>query len=158
MSIGSYFMARAAKLPKARFRVTRNRGLRVPMRDGIDLETDLFVPRNGVRSPTIMIRVPYGLRGFDTVGEIYAERGYNAVIQACRGTAKSGGEFEPLTRERDDGLDTLSWIKSQPWFKMRFKPWTNFWTKGKKKLRFRGTREAWKKLQPNWGPRPKTFL
>jgi putative CocE/NonD family hydrolase len=116
MSIGSYFVARAAKLPKARFRVTRTRGLRVPMRDGINLITDVFIPRNGVRSPTILIRVPYGLRAFDTVGEIYAERGYNAVIQACRGTDKSEGEFEPLARERDDGLDTLSWIKSQPWF------------------------------------------
>jgi putative CocE/NonD family hydrolase len=116
MSIGSYFLARAARLPKARFRVTRTRNIRVKMRDGVTLETELFVPRNGVRSPTILMRVPYGLRGFSTVAEIYAERGYNAVIQACRGTAGSGGDFDPLSNERNDGLDTLGWIKAQPWF------------------------------------------
>jgi putative CocE/NonD family hydrolase len=62
------------------------------------------------------MRVPYGLPAFATVGEIYAERGFNAVIQACRGTGKSDGEFEPLVQEREDGLATLDWIKAQPWF------------------------------------------
>jgi hypothetical protein len=116
MSIGSYFLARAAQLPKARFRVTRTLDIRIPMRDGLTLETELFVPRNGVLSPTILMRVPYGLRGFSTVAEIYAERGYNAVIQACRGTASSEGDFDPLNHEREDGLATLDWIKAQPWF------------------------------------------
>jgi putative CocE/NonD family hydrolase len=116
MSIGSYFLARAARLPKPRFRVTRTRNIRVKMGDGIELATELYVPRNGVRSPTILMRVPYGLRGFTVVAEIYAERGYNAVIQACRGTGGSGGEFDPLSHERDDGLATLEWIKAQPWF------------------------------------------
>ena len=91
MSIGSYFLARAARLPKARFRVTRTRNIRVKMRDGVELATEIYLPRNGVRSPTILMRVPYGLRGFTVVAEIYAERGYNAVIQACRGTGGSGG-------------------------------------------------------------------
>ncbi|MEO6015301.1 MAG: CocE/NonD family hydrolase [Devosia sp.] len=116
MSLGSYFLARAAKLSRARFRVTRTRALSVKMRDGVALETETFIPKNGVRSPTILMRVPYGLRGFSTVAEIYAERGYNAVVQACRGTGKSDGEFDPLSRERDDGLDTLQWLKAQPWF------------------------------------------
>lgn len=116
MSIGSYFLARAARLPKGRFRVTRTKSIRVKMRDGVALETELFVPRNGVRSPTIFMRVPYGLKGFSTVGEVYAERGFNAVVQACRGTGGSEGEFDPLSNERNDGLDTLDWIKAQPWF------------------------------------------
>lgn len=116
MSIGSYFLARAARLPKARFRVTRTRHIRVKMRDGVALETELFLPRNGVRSPTILIRVPYGLKGFSTVAEIYAERGFNAVIQACRGTDASEGDFDPLSNERNDGLDTLEWIEAQPWY------------------------------------------
>jgi putative CocE/NonD family hydrolase len=116
MSIGSYFLARAARLPRARFRTTRTRNIRVKMSDGATLETELFVPRNGVRSPTILMRVPYGLTGFSTVAELYAERGYNAVVQACRGTGGSDGEFDPLSHERDDGLATLGWIKAQPWF------------------------------------------
>ena len=116
MSIGSYFLGRAARLPKARFGVTRTRSIRVKMRDGVELATEIYLPKNGVRSPTILMRVPYGLRGFTLVAEIYAERGYNAVIQACRGTGGSGGEFDPLSHERDDGLATLDWIKTQPWF------------------------------------------
>jgi len=116
MSIGSYFLGRAARLPKARFGVTRTRSIRVKMRDGVELATEIYLPKNGVRSPTILMRVPYGLRGFTVVAEIYAERGYNAVIQACRGTGGSGGEFDPLSHERDDGLATLDWIKTQPWF------------------------------------------
>jgi putative CocE/NonD family hydrolase len=116
MSIGSYFLARAARLPKARFRVTRTKSIRVKMRDRVELATEIYLPKNGVRSPTILMRVPYGLRGFTVVAEIYAERGYNAVIQACRGTGGSGGEFDPLSHERDDGLATLDWIKTQPWF------------------------------------------
>ena len=73
MSIGSYFLARAARLPKARFRVSRTRNIRVKMRDGVELETELYVPRNGVRSPTILMRVPYGIQGFSVVAELYAE-------------------------------------------------------------------------------------
>src|SRR5689334_1664084 len=116
MSIGSYFLARAARLPRARFRIARTKNIRVKMRDGVELAAEVYRPRNGVRSPTLLMRVPYGLRGFTVVAEIYAERGYNAVVQACRGTGGSGGEFDPLSHERDDGLATLEWIKSQPWF------------------------------------------
>ena len=116
MSLGTYFLARAAKLPKRRFRITRTRDLKIKMRDGVGLESELFVPRAGGRFPTLLIRIPYGLRGFSTAAEAYAERGYNVLIQACRGTSKSEGEFDPLSHERDDGLDTLAWIKAQPWF------------------------------------------
>lgn len=116
MSIGSYILAKAAGLPRARFRTKRLANVRVPMRDGVTLETEIYLPRNGVASPTILMRVPYGLKGFNKVSEIYAERGFNAVIQACRGTAGSEGEFDPLSNERNDGLDTLEWIKQQPWY------------------------------------------
>jgi predicted acyl esterase len=116
MSFGSFFLARAAKLPRRRFRAARTRGLMIRTRDGIDLETDLYAPRAGGAFPTMLIRVPYGLRAFGAAAEAYAERGYIVVIQACRGTSKSGGTFDPLSKERDDGLDTLAWIKQQPWF------------------------------------------
>lgn len=116
MSLGTLLLARAAKIERGRFRVRKTRGIRVTMADGISLDTELYEPRNGVASPTLLIRVPYGLVGFSTVAELYAERGYNTVIQACRGTGKSGGEFDPLGHEREDGLATLDWIKQQPWF------------------------------------------
>lgn len=116
MSLGSYFLAQRVRLPKARFRTTRLRDLSVTAPDGVALRTEVYLPRNGVRAPTILIRVPYGLAGFGTVAELYAERGFNAVIQACRGTGGSGGDFDPLSHEREDGLATLEWVKAQPWF------------------------------------------
>jgi putative CocE/NonD family hydrolase len=116
VSLGTYFLARGAKLPKRLSRANRDRTLRLAMRDGVKLQTELYTPRLPGKHPTLLIRAPYGLRGFSTAAEAYAERGYNVVIQACRGTGKSEGEFDPLSRERDDGLDTLAWIMQQPWY------------------------------------------
>jgi putative CocE/NonD family hydrolase len=116
MSIGSYFLSRAARLPRRLCAARRTRNIRIPMRDGIHLETELYVPRIEGKYPTLLVRVPYGLTAFSTAGEAYAERGYNVVMQACRGTAHSEGVFDPLSNERNDGLDTLNWIKSQPWY------------------------------------------
>lgn len=116
MSLATFFLARAAKLPRRRNRIRHQRHVRIPMRDEIHLEADVFNPRAAGLHPTILIRVPYGLKAFSVVGALYAERGYNVVVQACRGTDRSEGELDPLIHERDDGLDTVSWIKAQPWF------------------------------------------
>lgn len=116
MSLASLLLARAAKLPRRPGRAKATRGLRVRMRDGVMLETIVFEPRLAGRYPTLLTRLPYGTRAFQAAGEVYAERGYNVVVQACRGTSASEGQFDPLTHEREDGLDTLAWIKTQPWF------------------------------------------
>ena len=97
MSIGSRFLADLYKLPRRQSGVTRQRGLMLPMRDGVELETDHFAPKLKGTHPTILMRLPYGLNGFATVAEVYAERGFHVVLQSCRGTSKSGGEFDPLT-------------------------------------------------------------
>ena len=116
MSLGSYFIARAAKLPRRLSKATRHRNIRIAMRDGVHLSTDVCLSRLPDKQPTILIRVPYGLGAFGAAAEALAERGFNTVIQACRGTDKSEGEFEPLAFERNDGLDTIAWIKQQPWY------------------------------------------
>jgi uncharacterized protein len=38
------------------------------------------------------------------------------LIQSTRGTFGSGGTFDPMRTEREDGLDTLEWLAKQPWF------------------------------------------
>ena len=40
--------------------------------------------------------------------------GYACVLQDVRGQMDSGGEWEPIIHERDDGLDTLAWLVKQP--------------------------------------------
>lgn len=116
MSFASRFLADRFGLPKRKNRIRVTKGIMVTMADGVRLATMLFEPKLPGKHPTILMREPYGLSGFATVGEIYAERGYNVVLQACRGTDKSDGEFDPFGHERDDGLATLDWIKTQPWY------------------------------------------
>ena len=116
MSLVSRFVAEMYGLPRRRCGVRRSRGILIPMPDGITLATELFEPKLRGWHPTLLIREPYGLSSFAAIGEIYAERGFNVVLQACRGTDKSGGTFDPLRHEREDGLATLAWIKAQPWY------------------------------------------
>ena len=57
------------------------------------------------------------------LGRLYAERGYQTVIQSCRATFGSEGEWEPLRHEQADGHATLAWVASQPWFDGRLVMW-----------------------------------
>ena len=89
------------------------------MSDGAVLLTDHWAPRSGADGlPTALIRTPYGRAGLmdDVVARPLAERGLQVLIQSTRGTFGSGGMFDPLRAEREDGLDTLDWVIKQPWF------------------------------------------
>ncbi len=119
MSISSRIVARIAKLPPAEtMNVAVEKDVQVPMRDGVVLLADHYYPRQGEKRPTILIRSPYG-RGniFGLLnGRPFAERGFQVLIQSCRGTFGSGGVLDPFHQERADGLDTVEWIKKQEWF------------------------------------------
>jgi uncharacterized protein len=45
-----------------------------------------------------------------------AEWGFQVVIQSTRGTFGSGGRFDPLRHEREDGLATFEWVRAEPWY------------------------------------------
>ena len=60
--------------------------------------------------PTVLIRTPYGRRIIGPLGRLYAERGYQVVIQSCRGTFGSEGEWDPVRNEQADGRATLEWV------------------------------------------------
>ncbi|WP_422735935.1 CocE/NonD family hydrolase [Micromonospora sp. WMMD729] len=109
--------AAALRVPVIRpgpVRVTRD--IPVRTRDGVVLRTDHYAP-SGPRAPTVLIRTPYGRGGpLRLLGRLLAARGRHAVIQSCRGTGGSGGTFAPLVHERADGIDTLDWLRRQPWW------------------------------------------
>ncbi|MEU7933998.1 CocE/NonD family hydrolase [Micromonospora echinofusca] len=111
----------ALRLPPARTRrVTLTRGIPVRVRDGVPLRTDHYAP-DLPGAPTVLIRTPYGRGGpMRLLGRLAAERGFHVVIQSCRGTFGSGGVFDPLVHEREDGLDTLDWLRRQPWWSGAF--------------------------------------
>ena len=122
MSITSRVVARIFKLPPAEtHRIVVERNLKVPMPDGVVLLADHYSPRGGVKLPTILMRCPYG-RGslYGVSGRFLAERGFQVLIQSCRGTFGSGGELNPFRDEHTDGLATIEWMKKQDWFSGEF--------------------------------------
>lgn len=119
MSLLSWAVARAVKLDKPlTSKVQVERDLPVEMSDGIDLLADRYTAAGGDGQPLILIRTPYGRRAapFRLFAEIFAERGYQVVVQSCRGTFGSAGTWRPFQTDREDGLATIAWLRRQPWF------------------------------------------
>ncbi len=114
----SRVLSRAWSLPPQRNQVAVDRDLKVPMSDGTVLLADHYIPVPVASAATVLVRCPYG-RGLPFgVGsaQIIAERGYHVLLQSCRGTFGSGGDFEPMRNEIADGQDTVAWLREQDWF------------------------------------------
>ena len=89
----------------------------VPMRDGVDLSTDIYTPDAPGPFPALLVRTPYDNSGRRYVDEarFYAGRGYVYAVQDCRGRYDSDGVFYAWFDEARDGHDTLEWIGRQSW-------------------------------------------
>lgn len=89
--------------------------VRVPMRDGVKLSTNVFLPGVG-RYPALLVRTPYN-KGQDLLPgyRIFIARGFAVVVQDVRGRYESQGIFSPPSQEVNDGDDTLKWIARQRW-------------------------------------------
>lgn len=119
-------IARLSGLPPARYGVAVERGVPVPMRDGVTLKADHYSPKGQDPFPTILLRTPYG-RGSDlrfpfsllfaaVQHRRVAARGYHVIAQTVRGRFDAGGAFNPFFDEANDGGATLEWLRAQPWF------------------------------------------
>lgn len=105
------------RLPKPTSQMRVQRNVTIKMRDGVELFAHVFVPATGTTHNTVLMRSPYGRGPLVTFSaSLLAERGLAVVVQSVRGTSGSGGTFDPVRQERDDGLDTVDWIRAQPWF------------------------------------------
>jgi len=90
--------------------------LRVPMRDGIHLDTNVFLPAGAHRVPALLVRTPYGKgTALFTGYPVFLDHGYAVVTQDVRGRSGSEGVFDSLDNEGQDGSDTIDWIARQPW-------------------------------------------
>jgi len=112
----------------------------VAMRDGIRLNTFVFLPESGgSRWPVILHRTPYGMAASDAQNQTdctnawlpsaaepfrgsilrgwrnIVAHGYAAVYQDTRGRHGSEGEDRVYADDAADGYDTLEWIAAQPW-------------------------------------------
>ena len=98
----------------------------VPMRDGIRLATDVYLPSSEEGPwPAILIRTPYGrLPSDDDIVETMimlftGEIQYAVVIQDTRGRFDSEGVdslvFSDGWGRKQDGYDTVEWTAQQEW-------------------------------------------
>ena len=99
----------------------------IPMRDGVRLYTQVYVPRvSSEPLPFLLLRTPYGTGRLNSarvaamVPELTAD-GYIFVIQDIRGRFKSEGQFVMLRQPREakdakaidestDAYDTIEWL------------------------------------------------
>jgi putative CocE/NonD family hydrolase len=101
--------------------------VRVPVRDGLELSANLWLPRPvaaepGERFGVILEMIPYGKdnwrRNSDTArGEWLAARGLALCRLDVRGTGSSPGVAldEYTEAETRDGYDAVEWLAAQPW-------------------------------------------
>ena len=95
--------------------------VRVEMRDGINLLTDIYIPVGDGPFPVILSRVPYGTKSDyilqPAYGKYFTDRGYVYVSQNVRGRFGSEGEFTAYIegQEIPDAYDTIDWIVNQEW-------------------------------------------
>ncbi|MEM9578405.1 MAG: CocE/NonD family hydrolase [Pseudomonadota bacterium] len=112
------------------------RDVMIPMRDGVRLATDIYMPRGSDGAtpdkplPVILERTPYDKAGtsrsersrdapepmsrVDCATHLVAH-GYIVIWQDCRGRYGSEGAFTKYLAEGEDGYDTMAWIVDQPW-------------------------------------------
>lgn len=105
-----------AQLSKPDHEVVVQKGVMIPMRDGIKLASDVYRPKGEGPFPTVLARTPYNRKTEGGIkGKWYAQRGYVFVAQDVRGRFGSEGKWFPFTSEERDGSDTIDWIAEQPW-------------------------------------------
>jgi putative CocE/NonD family hydrolase len=104
---------------------TVQRKVMMPMRDGVRLATDVYVPKNaGAKVPAIVVKTPYNFNFWDVRNGVPADmtnilntikRGYAYIGQNERGHFFSEGNYDILGAPITDGYDLMDWISKQPW-------------------------------------------
>ncbi len=99
------------------YRVRTLTDVKTPMRDGVDLSSDIYLPDAHGEFPTVLIRTPYDNTQERIVEKArrLASNGYACVAQDVRGRWDSDGRWYALVNEGKDGYDTQEWIGKQEW-------------------------------------------
>jgi uncharacterized protein len=91
----------------------------IPMRDGVELAADVYLPAEAQRpAPAIVQSTPYDKSNpafFPPEGRYYQENGYAFVIHDVRGRGKSEGEWRAMVNDGPDGHDVIEWVAVQDW-------------------------------------------
>lgn len=103
-------------------RAAPTRSVMVPMRDGVRLSTDIYLPEGNGPWPAVLVRTPYNKSQPGALGMALPvlRQGYAFVAQDMRGRFQSeGSDFIVFAHDgwgrHRDGYDTVEWIAKQPW-------------------------------------------
>ena len=124
-----------------KYGVIVERSVKIPMRDAVQLDADVFRPDGEGTFPAVLGFHPYDPvpqcapifpTGFAAIPQLglekpngpleagdphfYVRRGYVHVVASIRGTGRSSGHYPFLgSPEPEDGHDLIEWIARQPW-------------------------------------------
>lgn len=90
-------------------------GVAMIARDGVILRSVVHRMTDRQTQPIILVRNPYGeplTRNIPVVALLQA--GFAVVVQDCRGTGDSDGDFVPFEGEEADTLDAIDWCGALP--------------------------------------------
>ena len=93
-------------------------GVKIPMRDKVELSATLYLPEtpdgSPPKRPVIFTLTPYISDSYHARAAYFASHGYVFALVDVRGRGNSAGEFEPFAHEPQDGHDVVEWLAQQP--------------------------------------------
>ena len=114
-----YIYAWYIEFPYPVYSFTFEKNVKIPMRDGVNLATDIYYPKTSKKVPAIIMRTPYNKAGkthpYRLLAHLFASQGYAFLVQDVRGRFMSEGEYDPYQNEGLDGYTTVEWVAKAPW-------------------------------------------
>ncbi len=90
-------------------------GVKIPMRDGVQLNATIYQPHaQKEKLPVAFTFTPYIADSYHARAWYFAQHGYVFALVDVRGRGNSGGVFEPNQNEGRDGYDVVEWLAKQP--------------------------------------------
>lgn len=90
-------------------------GVKIPMRDGIQLNATLYRPKDSQPTPAIFTLTPYISDSYHPRAWYFARNGYAFLLVDNRGRGNSGGVFQPCIDDQRDSYEIVEWLAQQPW-------------------------------------------
>src|SRR5258708_6126782 len=89
-------------------------GVKIPLRDKVELNATLYFPKTPdgslPKTPVIFTLTPYISDSYHARAAYFASHGYVFPLIDVRGRGHSAGEFEPFAQQPRDGHDVCEWL------------------------------------------------
>ncbi len=90
-------------------------GVKIPVRDGVQLNATVYKPKGAGPLPVVFTLTPYIANSYHDRAFYFSRNGYVFALVDVRGRGNSQGVFSPFLQEAKDGYDVVEWLAKQPW-------------------------------------------